>query len=117
MTEEIVDFEAYREQLVEKLESVREFRSTEAVDGDDDDLIARAAEVLRTSVHEVEALPAHDARLRALAIAAQSDDDSRRERYVEQEDHIVGRHGLGDGGTSSTDELLTALTEAASATD
>ena len=75
MTEEIVDFEAYREQLVEKLESVREFRSTEAVDGDDDDLMARAAEVLRTSVHEVEALPAHDARLRALAIAAQSDDD------------------------------------------
>ena len=53
MTEAIVDFEAYREQLVEKLESVREFRSAEAVDGDGDELTARAAEVLRTSVHEV----------------------------------------------------------------
>jgi hypothetical protein len=117
MTEELVDLEAYREQLVEKLESMREFRSTEAVDRADDELIARAAEALRASVHEVEALPAHDARLHALAIAAQGHDDLRRTRYIEQEDHIIGRHGLGDGGTQSTDELLTALTEAASAAD
>jgi CBS-domain-containing membrane protein len=116
MTEELVDLEAYREQLVEKLESMREFRSTESAESNADQFIDHAAEVLRTSVHEVEALPAHDARLRALAIATQGHDDLRRARYIEQEDHLIGRHGLSDG-TRSTDELLAALAAAASAAD
>ena len=117
MTEELVDLEAYREQLVEKLESMREFRVSEAGERADNELIARAAETLRTSVHEVEALPVHDDRLRALAIVAQDRDDLRRARYIEQEDHLIGRHGLDGGGTQSTDELLAALAEAASAAD
>lgn len=117
MTEELVDLEAYREQLVEKLESMREFRSSEAADRAADDRLSRAAATLRVSVHEVEALPAHDIRLQALAIAAQGSDDLSRSRYIEHEDHIIGRHGLSDGGTQSTDELLAALTEAASTGD
>ena len=99
MTEELVDLEAYREQLVEKLESMREFRSTESAESNADQLI-----------------DAHDARLRALAIATQGHDDLRRARYIEQEDHLIGRHGLSDG-TRSTDELLAALAAAASAAD
>jgi len=112
MTEELVDIEAYREQLVERLESMREFRSTEAADGDGGERMARAAEVLRASVNEVDALPASDARLHALALAAQSGDDHRRSRYVELQDHVIGRHGLDDGGTQTTDELLAALAQA-----
>jgi len=117
MTEELVDLEAYRGQLVERLESMREFRSDEAAAGDGDERLARAAETLRAAAHEVETLPLHDPRLRALAIAAQGHDDHSRSRRVEIQDHVIGRHGLDDGGTTTTDELLAALIEAMSAAD
>ncbi len=113
MTEEPVDIEAYRQQLVERLESMREFRASEA-EGAGDETIARAAEALRTSAHEVEALPLHDARLHALALAAESGDDHSRSRSIELQDHLIGRHGLDDGGTQTTDELLAALMAARS---
>lgn len=112
MTEELVDFEAFREDLLDKLESMREFRSNEAADHPDDERFARAAEALRRSFHDVDALPLDDARLRALAGAASGRDDHARMRYVEQEDHLIGRHGM-DSATQSTDELLTALMAAA----
>jgi hypothetical protein len=112
MTEELVDIEAYRRQLVERLESMREFRSTEAEDGAGDERMARAAEALRTSVHEIDELPVDDARLHALALAAESGDDHSRSRCVELQDHVIGRHGLDDGGTQTTDELLAALMKA-----
>jgi len=115
MTEELVDLEAYREQLVERLESMREFRSEEAAASNGDERLTRAAEALRTAAHEVEALPVHDARLHALATAAQGHDDHSRTRCIEIQDHVIGRHGLDDGGTATTDELLAALTEATSA--
>jgi hypothetical protein len=69
---------------------------------------------LRTSFHEVDALPADDDRLRALALVAFGHDDHRRMRYVEEEDHLIGRHGM-DGGSETTDELLGALAAAAAA--
>jgi len=115
MSEEIVDLEAYHEELVEKLESMREFRATEAANDSGDERVAHAAEVLRAAVHEIDALPVHDARLQALALASQSRDDQRRSRYIEQEDHIIGRHGMGEGATHSTDELLAALMSATDA--
>ena len=115
MTEELVDLEAYRQDLVERLESMREFRSEEAAARADDESLARTAEALRTAAREVEALPLHDARLRALAVAAQGHDDQSRMRCVELQDHVIGRHGLDDGGTATTDELLAALTEATTA--
>jgi hypothetical protein len=114
MTAEPVDIEAYRQQLVEKLESMREFRASEAADGAGDEGIARAAEALRRSVHEVEGLPIDDARLHALALAAESGDDHSRSRCIELQDHVIGRHGLGDGGTQTTAELLAALMAATS---
>ncbi|HUK75977.1 MAG TPA: hypothetical protein VL117_00080 [Thermoleophilia bacterium] len=117
MTEELVDIEAYRQQLVERLESMREFRSTEAEDSAGDERIAHAAEVLRRSVHEVEALPVDDARLHALAVTAESGDDHSRSRSIELQDHMIGRHGLDDGGTQTTDELLAALMKATSGAD
>lgn len=115
MTEELVDFEAFHEEFVQKLESMREFRSKEATDRPDDEAFARAAETLRRSFHEVDALPADDARLRALALLAGSHSDHARMHYIEQEDHFIGRHGL-EGATQTTDELLAALLEAAEGT-
>lgn len=112
MSEELVDLEAFHEELVQKLESMREFRATEATDRPDDERFARATEALRRSFHEVDALPADDARLRRLTLAAHSHDDHERMHYLEQEDHLIGRHGL-EGATQTTDELLAALVLAA----
>jgi heat shock protein HtpX len=111
MSEELIDVESFREELLQKLESMREFRTTEA-DRPDDEPYARAAETLRTSVHEIEALPLHDARLHALALAAHGHDDHARMHWLEQEDHLIGQHGL-EGATQTTDELLAALVLAA----
>jgi hypothetical protein len=112
MTDELVDFEAFHEKLVMKVESMREFRAREASDHPGDARLAQAAEVLRRSFHEVDALPADDTRLRVLALAAQERDAHIRIRFTEQQDHLIGRHGL-EGCTRTTDELLSALVTAA----
>ena len=112
MAEELVDFEVFREDLLEKLEAIREFRSHEAADRPGEERFGRAAEALRRSFHDVEDLPLDDVRLRTLALVALGRDDQARMHYVEQEDHLIGRHGLEDA-TQTTDELLAALVAAA----
>ncbi len=113
MTEPLVDVGNYREQLVDKLESLAAWRKREATEHPDDERNAQSAEALRETASEVLALPHDDPRLRRLASVCQAHNDEERISYIEAEDRIVNRHAFGDGATLSTDELLVALTKAA----
>jgi len=113
MTEPLVDVGSYRENLADKLESLAAWRNKQALGDPDADPGTPAARALRAAASDVLSLSHDDPTLRELATVCQAHDDRERMSYIEAEDHIVGRHGSGDGATSSTDELLAALTRAA----
>ena len=113
MTDRLVDVAGYREQLLQRLDSLAAFRAREAEEHPEDERQAQAAKVLRATAHEVMALPDDDARLRGLATVCQAHDDDEVIAYVEAEDQILARHGFGADATLSTDDLLGALAKAA----
>lgn len=113
MTEPLIDIGSYRENLADKLEGLAAWRNTEALGDPDAEPSTPAAQALRAAASGVLALPHDDPRLRELATVCQAHNDRERISYIEAEDHIVGRHGSGEGATGSTDELLAALTKAA----
>jgi len=113
MTEPLVDIGSYRENLADKLASLAAWRNKEALGDPDAEPGTPTAQALRTAASDVLAMSHDDPRLRELATVCQAHNDRERISYIEAEDHIVGRHGSGDGATSSTDELLAALAVAA----
>jgi hypothetical protein len=113
MTDRLVDVGGYREQLVQRLESLAAFRAREAADHPEDERQAQAAKVLRATAHEVLALPDDEPRLHGLATVCQAHDDDEVIAYVEAEDRILAGHGFGADATMSTDELLATLAKAA----
>ncbi len=115
MTDRLVDVGGYREQLLQRLESLAAYRGREAADHPEDERLAQATDVLRSTAHDVMALPDDDPRLLGLATVCQAHDDDEVIAYIDAEDHIVVQHGFGDGATRSTDELLAALAKAADA--
>ena len=115
MTDRLVDVGGYREQLLQRLESLAAYRGREAADHPEDERLAQATDVLRSTAHDVMALPDDDPRLLGLATVCQAHDDDEVIAYIDAEDHIVAQHGFGDGATRSTDELLAALAQAADA--
>ena len=113
MTEPLIDVDDYRDRLVEKLENLAAWRKTKAAESPEDERNAQSAVTLRTSAAEVLALSDRDPRLRGLATVCQAHNDNERMAFVEAEDRIVSQHGFGADATLSTDDLLTALTRAA----
>lgn len=113
MTDQLVDVGGYREQLAQRCESLSAWRAKEAAAHPDNEPAAQSAKALRTAAAEVLALADDDPTLRALASVCQAHNDVERAYYVDEEDRIVGHHGLGAQATQSTADLLAALTKAA----
>ena len=113
MTEQLVDVNGYREQLVQRCESLSAWRAREAAAHPDDERDAQSSKALRATAAELLAMTDDDPTLHELASVCQVHNDAERSFYVDEEDRIVGHHGFGPEATQSTADLLAALTAAA----
>lgn len=113
MTERVGTVRECREGLAADLRDSATRRAAQAERHPDDARHERSADALDAATRDVATLADDDPRLARLARLADGGDHEAIDRFTDVRQRIVGQHGFGPAATQTTDELLSALVEAA----